>query len=68
MIGGGEFKTFLNLKTEDFDHSLIVRSAQVHALMPMMQYSVASLRILNKENLEIVRQLGILHEKLVIIF
>jgi alpha-glucosidase len=31
--------------------------------MPMMQYSVAPLRILNKENLEIVRQCGVLHEK-----
>lgn len=63
MIGGGEFTTFLNKKAEDFDQSLIVRSAQVHALMPMMQYSVAPWRILNKENLEIVRQCGVLHEK-----
>ncbi|NGM73184.1 glycoside hydrolase family 31 protein [Sphingobacterium sp. SGL-16] len=63
MIGGGEFTTFLNKKAEDFDQSLIVRSAQVHALMPMMQYSVAPWRILNKENLEIVRQCAVLHEK-----
>jgi len=63
MIGGGEFTTFLNKKAEDFDQSLIVRSAQVHALMPMMQYSVAPWRILNTENLEIVRQCALLHEK-----
>lgn len=63
MIGGGEFTTFLNKKAEDFDQSLIVRSAQVHALMPMMQYSVAPWRILNSENLEIVRQCALLHEK-----
>lgn len=63
MIGGGEFTTFLNKKAEDFDQSLIVRSAQVHALIPMMQYSVAPWRILNSENLEIVRQCALVHEK-----
>jgi alpha-glucosidase (family GH31 glycosyl hydrolase) len=54
MIGGGEWTSFKegspNLQTE-----LIVRSAQIHALMPMMQFSVAPWRILNKEELKIVR-------------
>lgn len=53
MIGGGEFKSFLD--SETIDQELIVRSAQVHALMPMMQFSVAPWRILDKEHLEAVK-------------
>ena len=47
MVGGGSFETFLRGKT---DQKLIVRSAQVHALMPMMQFSLAPWRVLSKEN------------------
>ena len=47
MVGGGSFGTFLSGKT---DQELIVRSAQVHALMPMMQFSLAPWRVLSKEN------------------
>jgi alpha-glucosidase len=47
-IGGGEFTSFLS--GAQIDQELIVRSAQVHALMPMMQFSVAPWRILDKEN------------------
>lgn len=54
MIGGGEFKSFLD--TETIDQDLIVRSAQIHALMPMMQFSVAPWRILDKEHLDAVKQ------------
>ena len=64
MIGGGEYTTFLKRQDEDFEQELMVRSAQVHALMPMMQFSVAPWRVLNKENLEIVRDMAILHEKM----
>lgn len=39
QIGGGELQSFL--KGAAIDQELIVRSAQVHALMPMMQFSVA---------------------------
>ena len=46
MVGGGNFGTFLSGKT---DKELIVRSAQVHALMPMMQFSLAPWRVLGKE-------------------
>ena len=46
MIGGGEFTSFL--PGRDIDQELIVRSAQVHALMPMMQFSVAPWRILDE--------------------
>jgi alpha-glucosidase len=50
MVGGGEYGSFINLKTVDQD--LIVRSAQCHALMPMMQYSVAPWRILDEVHLK----------------
>lgn len=59
MIGGGQSSAFQNV--EKFDELLIVRSAQVHTLMPMMQFSVAPWRILNKENLAICRKMAQLH-------
>lgn len=63
MIGGGSFASFLNIKDDAFDQELIVRSAQVHALMPMMQFSVAPWRVLNKENLDIARHYAHLHQE-----
>ena len=54
MIGGGEFSSFLDNAT--IDQELIVRSTQVHALMPMMQFSVAPWRILDEENLSAVKK------------
>lgn len=63
MIGGGQFATFLNVSEDSFDQEQIVRSAQTHALMPMMQFSVAPWRILNDENLAIVREAALLHER-----
>lgn len=54
MIGGGEFTSFLNLN--NYDEELIVRSAQTHALMPMMQFSVAPWRVLNEVNLKAVKK------------
>ncbi|GAB6010435.1 glycoside hydrolase family 31 protein, partial [Dysgonomonas reticulitermitis] len=63
MIGGGSYTAFLNIKDNEFDQDLIVRSAQVHALMPMMQFSVAPWRILDKEHLVIVQDMAKLHEK-----
>lgn len=62
MIGGGSFADFLNIKSDEFDQTLIVRSAQIHALMPMMQFSVAPWRVLSKENLDIVVKMGKLHQ------
>ena len=61
MIGGGQFTSFLNIKEDEFYQALIVRSAQVHALMPMLQFSVAPWRILSKENLAIVQRMAKLH-------
>lgn len=62
MIGGGEYRSFLN--TAKIDEELVVRSAQVHALMPMMQFSVAPWRILSEENNKICRNMAELHLKM----
>lgn len=53
MIGGGEFQSFLNASS--LDQELIVRSTQCHALMPMMQFSVAPWRILDDIHLQAVK-------------
>ena len=63
MIGGGQFTAFMGINDNEFNQELIVRSAQVHALMPMMQFSVAPWRILNNENLNIVRDAALLHQQ-----
>jgi alpha-glucosidase (family GH31 glycosyl hydrolase) len=54
MIGGGDFVSFLNRST--FDQDLVVRSAQCHALMPMMQFSVAPWRILDQQHFDAVKK------------
>jgi alpha-glucosidase len=64
MIGGGQFSSFLGIDNNSFNQKLIVRSAQVHALMPMMQFSVAPWRILNAENLAIIRNAAFLHQQM----
>lgn len=53
MVGGGDFQTFLS---GEIDQEIIVRSAQVHALMPMMQFSLAPWRVLSDENYAAVRK------------
>jgi alpha-glucosidase (family GH31 glycosyl hydrolase) len=53
MIGGGEFTCFLP-GSSSIDQELIVRSAQCQALMPMMQFSVAPWRVLDKGHLKAV--------------
>jgi alpha-glucosidase len=54
MIGGGSFTSFL--PGMPINQDLIVRSAQCHALMPMMQFSVAPWRILDHAHLEAVKK------------
>ncbi len=54
MIGGGEFQSFLDLSAIDQD--LVVRSAQTHALAPMMQFSVAPWRVLDAAHLDAVKK------------
>jgi alpha-glucosidase len=61
LIGGGNYISFLDLKT--FDQDMVVRSAQIHALMPMMQFSVAPWRILDTEHLEAVKAATKIREK-----
>ena len=61
MIGGGEYQSFLNGAT--IDEELVVRSAQVHVLMPMMQFSVAPWRVLSSENAAICLKMSKLHEE-----
>jgi alpha-glucosidase (family GH31 glycosyl hydrolase) len=61
MIGGGEVSSFLN--ADKLDQESIVRSAQCHALMPMMQFSVAPWRVLDKEHLEAVKIAVAIREK-----
>jgi alpha-glucosidase (family GH31 glycosyl hydrolase) len=53
MIGGGEWTSFLD--DSNLDQDLIVRSAQCHALMPMMQFSVAPWRVLDTAHLNAVK-------------
>lgn len=56
MIGGGDFSSFVDVDYSKLDQELIVRSTQVHALMPMMQFSVAPWRVLDAEHLEAVKK------------
>lgn len=62
MIGGGEYGSFMDLAS--IDEELVVRSAQVHALMPMMQFSVAPWRVLSEKNNQICLDAAKLHEKM----
>jgi alpha-glucosidase len=54
LIGGGEFTSFIN--DARIDQDLIVRSAQCHALMPMMQFSVAPWRVLDAEHMKAIHK------------
>ena len=64
MIGGGSAGSFSRIDPDKFDQTLIVRSAQTHTLMPMMQFSVAPWRILDEKHLEICRNMANLHVKM----
>jgi len=61
MIGGGDNTAFVNHL--QLDEESIVRSAQCHALMPMMQFSVAPWRVLTKINFEAVKKAVAVREK-----
>ena len=61
MIGGGQYTSFLDGAT--IDQELVVRSTQVHALMPMMQFSVAPWRVLDEEHFKGVLKVVALREK-----
>ena len=59
MIGGGLCGSFFPGKP--FYPELVVRSCQLQALMPMMQFSLAPWRVLNKEMCGICRDYANLH-------
>lgn len=61
MVGGGEFTSFLPGSVIDQD--LIVRSTQCHALMPMMQFSVAPWRILDDNHMDAVMKAVALRQR-----
>ncbi|NDP20040.1 MAG: glycoside hydrolase [Paludibacter sp.] len=64
MIGGGLLGDFENIDYKTFDQELMVRSAQIQALMPMMQFSVAPWRVLDAQHLKIVQDAALLHAKM----
>lgn len=64
MIGGGQYGSFIGTDMSKLDQELIVRSCQIHSLMPMMQFSVAPWRILDKGHLEICREYANKHKEM----
>lgn len=63
MVGGGEYKSFIGVEPGRIDQRLIVRFAQASALMPMMQFSLAPWRVLDKKHLDACRDAANLHVK-----
>jgi alpha-glucosidase (family GH31 glycosyl hydrolase) len=61
LIGGGWSAAFED--PNKFDPELLVRSSQVHALMPMMQFSVAPWRVLKPELAALCLEAAKLHQK-----
>lgn len=61
MIGGGSFAAFL--PGAPFDPELFVRSAQVHALCGMMQFSASPWRLLDATKQQIIRDTVALRQK-----
>lgn len=64
MIGGGLLSTFENIDYAKFDQELMIRSAQLQVMMPMMQFSVAPWRVLDAKHLKICRDAALLHAKM----
>ncbi|MEI7502657.1 MAG: glycoside hydrolase family 31 protein [Paludibacter sp.] len=62
LIGGGDFISFFD--GAKIDQDLIVRSAQCHALMPMMQFSAAPWRVLDSVHFAAVKKTVNLRMKL----
>lgn len=62
MIGGGEYTNFL-ANSGKLDQELFVRYAQASALMPMMQFSAAPWRVLDRRHLRLCQASAALHRK-----
>jgi alpha-glucosidase len=63
MIGGGQWVTFL--PGSPFEPELFIRSAQVHALSPMMQISASPWRVLDKRYQAIFKSIIDLRQRFV---
>ena len=61
MIGGGQWMTFL--PGAPFDPELFIRSAQIHALCPMMQISASPWRVLSVEHQKLFVEMVSLRQK-----
>ena len=61
MIGGGEWTAFL--PGAPFEPELFLRSAQVHALCPMMQISASPWRVLSPEHQRVFRDVVALRQR-----
>lgn len=61
MIGGGLLGTFA--EGADFDQELMIRSAQAQVMMPMMQFSAAPWRVLDKKHLDIIIKISQMHSR-----
>ena len=61
MIGGGLLGSFK--PGAKIDEELFVRSAQVHALSPMMQFSAAPWRVLDEEHFAAIKKVLAVREK-----
>ena len=61
MIGGGEWTAFL--PGAPFEPELFLRSAQVHALCPMMQISASPWRVLPPEHQRVFRDVVALRQR-----
>jgi alpha-glucosidase len=64
MIGGGQVSSFIP-GAPSFEQEMFVRSAQAHALCPMMQFSAAPWRVLDKRHLAAVKAAVDLRSKFV---
>ena len=61
MIGGGSWTAFL--PGAPFDPDLFIRSAQVHALCPMMQISASPWRVLPAEHQGVFKRVAALRQR-----
>ena len=67
MIGGGVWIAYLSGSKTPYDKELFIRSAQVHALCPMMQFSVSPWRLMkdDPDGRRIIRDLVALRQRFV---
>ncbi len=61
MVGGGDWIAFI--PGSPFDPELFIRSAQIHALCPMMQISASPWRVLDAQHQEIFKGVLALRQK-----